>query len=501
MEEHASNRWTDYSLVCIIRRIVKEIPTVIAAGLIAAMLTVAYLQVFYKPQYTASTTVAVGMKNASYTSVFSNLSSTSEMAGTFTKLFDSTMFSTISKEKLGVEKLNGELEAFVVPQTNLMTMRVTADNPTDAFKTLRFLLDNYSAVSDYVFQNVVLRELDPPSVPKSPSNPLQLRAAIERAFIIGAAAMAAALIASILLADRVQTTSAARHKIDAKLYCTIHHETKNKTLRTKLKKTTKGLLITNTTASFNFSEEVAKLASRVSHAVRRDKKNVILVTSVAENEGKSTVAANLAISLAQKGGTVLLIDADMHKPSQYKLLGAEVKTELADMIRGKCGLETEYIEKYGVNAMFSSTVQNDAAELISSGAMRSMMKELSAATDYTIIDSPPMAMFSDAEMLADIADLSLLVVRQDCVSAGRINDAVDMLNQSKAHLLGCVFNDVRVTPIIGSRAGYGYGYGYGSGYGYGYGRGYGGYGYGERNAKGGRSSRRHTEEANGRKEN
>ena len=148
MEEHASNRWTDYSLVCIIRRIVKEIPTVIAAGLIAAMLTVAYLQVFYKPQYTASTTVAVGMKNASYTSVFSNLSSTSEMAGTFTKLFDSTMFSTISKEKLGVEKLNGELEAFVVPQTNLMTMRVTADNPTDAFKTLRFLLDNYSAVSD-----------------------------------------------------------------------------------------------------------------------------------------------------------------------------------------------------------------------------------------------------------------------------------------------------------------------------------------------------------------
>ena len=76
MEEHASNRWTDSSLVCIIRRIVKEIPTVIAAGLIAAMLTVAYLQVFYKPQYTASTTVAVGMKNASYTSVFSNLSST-----------------------------------------------------------------------------------------------------------------------------------------------------------------------------------------------------------------------------------------------------------------------------------------------------------------------------------------------------------------------------------------------------------------------------------------
>lgn len=98
MEEHASNRWTDYSLVCIIRRIVKEIPTVIAAGLIAAMLTVAYLQVFYKPQYTASTTVAVGMKNASYTSVFSNLSSTSEMAGTFTKLLTAQCFQPYQRK-------------------------------------------------------------------------------------------------------------------------------------------------------------------------------------------------------------------------------------------------------------------------------------------------------------------------------------------------------------------------------------------------------------------
>lgn len=58
-----------------------------------------------------------------------------------------------------------------MPQTNLMTMRVTADNPTDAFKTLRFLLDNYSAVSDYVFQNVVLRELGSAVRAKVPVKP------------------------------------------------------------------------------------------------------------------------------------------------------------------------------------------------------------------------------------------------------------------------------------------------------------------------------------------
>ncbi len=490
MEHSRNSRWEDYSLICILRRVAKEIPSMIAAALIAAMLSAAATLAFYTPKYTASATVAVGMKNASYSAVFSNLSSTSEIAGTFTKLFESEMFSTISKEKLGVDKLNGQLETTVVPETNLMVMRVRAESPEEAFQTLRFLLDNYSAVSDYVFQNVTLRELDPPTVPKSPSNKPDMLSLAKRYAIIGALIMLALVVVQILLSDRVQTASAVRHRVDTKLFCTIHHETKNKTMRTKLKHTTKGLLITNPTTGFNFDEEFAKLASRVSHAVRREGKNVILVTSVAENEGKSTVAANLALALARKGGTVLLVDADMHKPSQYKLLGMRVETEFADMVRSNAELDTVYMENYGISAIFSHAEQKDAAELISSDRMRSIVAELSEATDYTVIDSPPMNMFSDAESLADIADMTLLVIRQDLVEAAAINDAVDVLEQCRAQLLGCVFNDVRTTPIVGSHSGYGYGYGYGYGHRYGYGY---GYGYSEK-----RNGRDRTEDTDGR---
>ena len=87
--------------------------------------------------------------------------------------------------------------------------------------------------------------------------------------------------------------------------------------------------------------------------------------------------------------------------------------------------------------------------------------------DYIIIDTPPMAMFSDVEVLADQADLSILVVRQDCVPARVINDTVDVLEQCKADFLGCVFNDVRSAPFTSDHHGYGY-YGYGYGYGYQY---------------------------------
>lgn len=469
MGDNNSLHWEDISLVCLLRRLAKELPAIIAAAAIAAMLSVAGIKLFYVPQYTATATVAVGLKNASYTSILSNLSGTAEIAGTFTKLFESEMFSVISKEKLGVEKLNGKLETAVVQETNLMTMRVTSSDPEEAFKTLRFLLDNYSAVSDYVFQNVVLRELDPPSVPRTPSNSPDITATVKRAALIGASTMAALIILAELLADRLQTSSAVRRKVDAKLYGTIHHETKNKTLRTKLRHKIKGLLLTNPTASFNFSEEMAKLASRVAHAAKREDKNIILITSVAENEGKSTVAANLAIALARKGANVLLLDADMHKPAQYKLLDVGVKTELADIISGKAEVESEYLPNHGISAIFSLSPRADAAELIASDSMRSLIREFSEAADYTIIDSPPMDAFSDAETLADIAGLSLLVVRQDRVSTAKINDAVDVLKQCSAKLLGCVFNDVRVTPVIGSRSGYGYGHSRGYGYGYGYG--------------------------------
>ena len=82
----------------------------------------------------------------------------------------------------------------------------------------------------------------------------------------------------------MQTSQALRRKLDVKLFATIHHEVKNKTLRTKLKKANKGLLITMPVASFCFTEEVYKLASKVDFAARHGERKVILVTSVAEKD-------------------------------------------------------------------------------------------------------------------------------------------------------------------------------------------------------------------------
>lgn len=478
MERETTIRWADLSPVCLIRRVLRELPSILAVGLIAALLTAAIMQISYKPQYSASATVAVNVKNASYSALYSNLTTTSEIANTFTELFGSEVFRDLSADRPGSERLSGKLKASVVPETNILQLTVTAEDPISAFRTLRFWLDNYDTVSQHVFQNVVLRELDAPSVPRSPSNPLHLDSAAQRAFLIGAAGMVLALLVMAVLSDTVQTTDAMRHKVDARLFATIHHEEKYKTLRSRLKRSKKGLLITMPTTGFYFTEEIEKLASKVTHSAQRNNGKVVLVTSVAENEGKSTVAANLALSLARQGKNVLLMDADLHKASQYKLFDREDAQELSRMLAGSQPMQTEYLEKEQLYAIFSIRACTGASELLSSSQMHQLLADMRQKMDLIIIDTPPMAMFSDAETLAEEADLSLLVVRQDCVSAPRINDAIDTLNRCAAHFLGCVFNDVRhlSLPSAGHSYGYGYGYGYEYGYGHKYGYGYGAYG-------------------------
>ena len=107
MDEQQTFRWTDLNPLCLLRRLGRDILLVAAAGLIAAMLTQVAIQNLYKPEYTASATMAVSVKSGGYSSVLSNLSLSSEIADTFTKLFESNMFGALASSKLGTSSLPG----------------------------------------------------------------------------------------------------------------------------------------------------------------------------------------------------------------------------------------------------------------------------------------------------------------------------------------------------------------------------------------------------------
>jgi len=473
MNQKMEFQWSDINPACIIRRLLREVPMLLLGGIIAVMLSIVGMQNFYQPKYTSSAPLAVNVRSGSYTSVLSNLSASSEIAKTFTELFQSNMFGELAKKNLGKNSLPGQLTASVLPETNLLVLKVTADTPQDAYQTLNLMLDNYNGVSGYVFQNVVLRELDAPTLPSAPSNPLNKSGIIKKAFVLGFGATLLAVLAIALLSDTVQSSDSVKHKLDTKLLASIHHEEKNKTLRTMLKRSNKGLLITSPGASFRFREEYSRLATKLTRSLERTGGKVLLVASVRENEGKSTVAANLALSMAKSGKRVLLVDADFHKPAQFKLFHYKPEHNLVSVLTGETQPKADYLEKCGFYAFFTSKAVSGAGRLISSAAMNRLIRAYREQMDVVIIDTPPMQLFSDGEALSDLADCSVLVVRQDITPAKFINDAIDLLSEGTAKMLGCVFNDEYVLRLPGSGTGsYGYGYGYGK-----YGS-YGKYGYG-----------------------
>lgn len=199
-----------------------------------------------------------------------------------------------------------------------------------------------------------------------------------------------------------------------------------------------------------------------------------MVTSVNENEGKSTIIANLALSLTAAGKNVLLIDLDMRKPSLYKIFEVENQEidVLGKVLKGESDAENliQVLSKEKLCVIFNTKEYSRSTELLSGERLKLLLNYLREKFDYILIDTPPMQTVADAEVIAGAAEASLVVVREHQTPVPAILEVLDSLRDSNAKPIGCVLNDSYGN--IGQSLG---GYQYGSDYGYRYGRGYGKY--------------------------
>ena len=465
----------------ILRALVKDWWMILTAGILGAMIAYMMVGSAYTPSYTSSMTFIVSSKGS--TNSLADLTAANEMAETFSEVLNSRLLKKKVQQELNLDYLPGEISTTVVEGTNLMTLRVSAPSPEHAFKIMKSVLNNYSTITDYVLNNVVLDVLDAPQVPMAPSNPVSAQAMMKKYFIMAAGLMIALLALIDYLKDDIKNEKEVEKKLDTKLFGTIYHEVKHKTLRSKLKQKKRGLLITDPISSFLFVENYKKLRTKLMYKTKQEKGKVILVTSVMENEGKSTVAANIALALAQKSDKVVLVDGDMRRPALYKILQKNPKkeNEIGEFLNGNIPISSvlHYDETNGMYLMIGGRHYSNSTEMVSGERMKSMMKAVRKIADYVVIDSPPTSLMADAEIMAEYADVSLLVVRQGMASARYINDTIDVLEDGHSELLGCIYNDVKTGVFSGKGNLKGFGYrGYGR-YGH-YGRyGYGRYGYGK----------------------
>ena len=374
---------------------------------------------------------------------------------------------------------DGSISASVVPDTNLLTVTVTDTNPRTAFLMIRAILENHQSLTEQIVGTVILEVLQAPAVPSYPSNSVDPMGRMRQAMVLTAAAVCLALAWLSISRDTVRSDTEVRAKLDCQFLGQVPHERKYKTLPSFLQHRKTSVLISNPVTSFRFVEAVRKLRRRVERRMK-DRK-VLMVTSLLENEGKSTVAVNLAMAMAKKHRKVLLIDCDLRKPACAILLNQRWNgLGVRDVLRGQVdALDAVNRDgRSGLYLMLEKKGGRDSGDLVSSPNMKGLLEWARKEFDIVILDLPPMSAVTDAEAMADLADCSLLVVRQNAALKPALNKAIAALERGNAKMLGCVLNNVYGTTLFSGQGngGYGYGRGYGK-YGQ-YGR-YGAYGIGQ----------------------
>jgi capsular exopolysaccharide synthesis family protein len=176
-----------------------------------------------------------------------------------------------------------------------------------------------------------------------------------------------------------------------------------------------------------------------------------MVTSVMENEGKSTVAVNIALALAQKYDRVLLLESDLRKPACHTIMNQkDIKVSLKEVLLSNAKPEDAVIQDRasGLYMMLDAKGIRNPGDLLGSKPMADLIQWCRDNFDFVVMDLPPMSVASDSESILEFADGSMLVIRQNVVRADALNRAIVALKRGKAKFTGCVLNNVYTTQIL-----------------------------------------------------
>jgi tyrosine-protein kinase Etk/Wzc len=237
----------------------------------------------------------------------------------------------------------------------------------------------------------------------------------------------------------------------------------------------------------SLSESFRSVRTSLKYFIKENEKTVIAVSSTISSEGKTFISVNLAAIMAMLGKKVLLIGLDLRKPRINRVFGFEESQGMSTYLSGNCSFD-EIIMKTAVNNLFyvpSGPVPPNPAELIDTEDMKLFMEKAKQDFDFIIIDTPPVAIVTDALLLAEYVNINLFIVRQRFSSYNTLDLIEQLYNGGELKNMAILINDISLNGYYG----YGMRYGYGQGYGYSYGSNYYSKGYYSRydktdNAKG-----------------
>jgi succinoglycan biosynthesis transport protein ExoP len=192
------------------------------------------------------------------------------------------------------------------------------------------------------------------------------------------------------------------------------------------------------------SEAVRRLRTNLQFIDVANRPKSIVISSSVAAEGKSTIAINLAVSLADTGARIILVDADLRRPSLAEYVGIEGNVGLTTVLIGRANVE-DVVQPLGTTTLDllpSGQIPPNPSELLGSPAMASLLDRLTASYDMVLLDSPPLLPVTDAAVLTKMAGGALVVVGADRIHRPQLQETLGSLQTAGAHILGIVLNKI-----------------------------------------------------------
>ena len=233
-------------------------------------------------------------------------------------------------------------------------------------------------------------------------------------------------------------------------------KTRKKGVRTGRKLT----LVTQENVPFNFREAYKSLRTNIKFIANTEKAKSFIITSALQMESKSNIATNLAITLAEEGKKVVLLDCDFRKPTIHRFLKINMHgCGITDVLLGDCSIDKalHHNEKFNIDILPVGTIPPNPTELLSTPQMQNLLNVLKKYYDYVLVDTPPVSVVTDAAIVGGMVDGAFLVVRSDFAPLEMVQLAKKKLEDVHVKIFGVILSrfDARKT---GRQSGYYYSY-------------------------------------------
>ena len=413
-------------------------------GLLCAIAVSATAQTLYTATSTSFVTVAGQVDDSGQGEIFQGSQFAVQRVKSYAPLVKSPDVLAPVIEDLNLDLTVRQLARVVsvtsAPETVLMDVRVESPDPELAARTsdavslqLGTVIEDLETAREGKLSNVRISLARPADIPLHPSSPRVLL----NLMLGGVAGLALGLVAAVLrhhLDTRVKSSDGVRALTDMSPLGAILHE------RGAAKRPLVALDWRSASAERFRTVRTALKFVTVDRQLRH-----FAVTSSAAGEGKTSVACNLAISWAQAGASVCLVEADLRRPGVSRFLGIDGSLGLSNVVVGESDLDDVLVRwNHGMLTVLpAGSLPPDPAALLGSSAMSSLVERLRDRFDIVIYDSPPLLSVTDGVVLGDQMDGVVLVIRSFSTRPEHVKSSIERLQNARVNLLGTVLTRER----------------------------------------------------------